>query len=59
MSITKEINIQNALHDLKQLVFATKIPPSLDTKRILVANSNPHFSLSNGCRYDECFTSSL
>ena len=59
MSIKKERNIQNVVHDLKKIVFAFKIQYSLDTKRKLVANSNPHFSLSNRCRYDECFTSSL
>ena len=56
MSIKKERNIQNALHDLKQIVVASKIQSSLDTKRKLVANSISHFSLSNGCRYNECFT---
>ena len=59
MSIKKERNIQNVVHDLKKIVFAFKIQYSLDTKRKLVANSNPNFCLSNGCRYDECFTSSL
>ena len=59
MSIKKERNIQNVVHDLKKIVFASKIQYSLGTKRKLVANSNPHLPLSNGCRYDECFTSSL
>ena len=59
MSIKMERNIENALHDLKQIVFASNVQSSLDTKRKLVANSNPHLPLSNGCRYDECFTSSL
>ena len=59
ISIKKERHSQNALHDLKQIVFSSKIQSSLDTKRKLVANSNLHFSLSNVCRYDECFTYSL